>query len=366
MITAQLDLTLEAANQAPTRPQPHTSIIIVNYNGGALLLDCVSAALAANPDAELILVDNASTDGSAYAVEHHFPDVRCVYSKQNVGFGEGNNIGARHAQGKYLVFLNPDTIVEQGWLEPLIDTLEKNKTVGLATPKIVLLDQPEVVNACGNTIHCTGLTLCRGAGTVAAMHMATTEVGAVSGAAFVIRRTLFDELGGFDGCFFLYVEDTDLSWRARLAGYRILCVPSSVVHHDYTLRFGPRKSYYQERNRYMMLLKGLQWRTLCVLLPVLLGGEIVTWGFVLLREPHRIGNKLQAYIDTVTNWNAIMSERRRVQSLRRVRDHDIIEQLDYRLAYEQTGKTIATSAAHLLFDPFFFVLHKLTTRIVSW
>ena len=91
------------------------------------------------------------------------------------------------------------------------------------------------------------------------------------------------------------MEDTDLSWRARLAGYRCLYVPTSIVYHEYTLRFGPRKIFYQERNRYLMLLKGAHWATLLVLLPALLLAEVVTWGFVLAQDRRRLANKARAY-----------------------------------------------------------------------
>ena len=193
-----------------------------------------------------------------------------------------------------------------------------------------------------------------------------TEVGAVSGAAFVIRKDVFEALGGFDEMFFLYMEDTDLSWRAHLAGYKCVYVPSSVVYHDYTLRFGPKKTFYQERNRYLILLKGLQWRTLLVLLPALFLAEVVTWGFMLLQERKRLTNKLRACAWVVKHWGQIMRSRRQVQAMRRVRDRDLIARCTHRLAYEQTGSGFIARLAHLMFDPLFFVLHRLALALIWW
>ena len=274
-------------------PTPlRASIIIVAYNAQAYLEKCLLSVLeTSGTNREVILVDNASADRSAEIAAQKFPQVRIIRNEHNLGFGQGNNLGAQWATGDYLVFLNPDTIVEPGWLEALITALEDNPRAGLATSKILLLNDPERINTCGNTIHLTGLTLCRGLRYSKAAFSQRESVAAVSGAAFAIRRELFEQLGGFDEDFFLYMEDTDLSWRARLAGWDCLYVPESIVLHDYTLRLTPHKVFYQERNRYLMLLKCFRWPTLLILFPALLLAEFVTWGFVIKSDREHLGNK---------------------------------------------------------------------------
>jgi hypothetical protein len=346
---------------------PRASIIIVNYNGRQHLEGCLRSLLGGTDGAdELIVVDNASTDGSAERVERRFPDVRVIRNRTNLGYGHGNNVGARRARGQFLVFLNPDTVVEPGWLEPLIKTLESDPHAGLATSRILLLSDPDRVNTCGNDVHLTGLTLCRGMGKERAAFTTQEQVSAVSGAAFAMRSELFEALGGFDTSFFMYMEDTDLSWRARLAGYGCLFVPQSVVYHDYALHFGPRKTFYQERNRYLMLLKSLRWPTLLLLLPALVLGEIVTWGYVLTREPGRMANKLRAYGWIARHWGRVMESRRQVQAQRRINDRDLIARCATRLAFEQTGSGFVTRLAHLAFDPLFYVLQRLALMVIRW
>jgi GT2 family glycosyltransferase len=343
------------------------SVIIVSYNHREHLGRCLKslqAAKGAGSEAEVILVDNASTDGSADYVAEAFPWVRLVRSNCNRGFGGANNLGADLAQGEYLAFLNPDTAVETGWLAELVGALEESADAGLATSRILLMNDPTHINTCGNDVHITGLTLCRGMGKPRQAYDHPAEVGAVSGAAFAIRRNLFEELGGFDQDFFLYMEDTDLSWRARLAGYRILYVPTSIVYHDYSLRFWPHKTYYQERNRYLMLLKSLRWRTLLAMLPALLLGEIVTWGFSLLRDRRRLGNKLRAYAWVIKNWRRVMAQRHRTQALRRVRDRELLLSSVARVGFEQTGRGPVTQMAHLVLDPLFAFLHWLPLVVV--
>ncbi len=359
--------TEEPAQAGAVSPAPRASIVVVNYNSRGYLEACLRSLLGEeNRDREIVVVDNASTDGSAEYVEQTFPEARVVRNEDNAGYGQGCNVGARHARGQILAFLNPDVTVEPGWLAPLIAALESDPGVGLVTSKILLMSDPKRTNTCGNDVHCTGLTLCRGLGMDSDAFAEPEEVDAVSGAAFAVRRETFEALGGFDGQFFMYMEDTDLSWRARLAGYRCMCIPDSIVHHDYSLRFGPRKTFYQERNRYLMLLKSLRWGTLLALLPALLLGEVVTWGFALLRERRNLGNKWRAYVWTLRHWGQIMEARRATQSLRRVRDRELIARCTHRLAFEQTGPGFVVRTAHLVFDPLFFLLHRLALALVWW
>ena len=346
---------------------PRASVIIVNYNSGHHLERCLPSLLReAGGDSEVILVDNASVDGSTEYVESMFPEVMVIRNQANRGFGHGSNVGARRAKGAHLAFLNPDTVVEAGWLGTLVEALEADPQVGLATSKILLLADPGRINTCGNEMHYTGLTLCRGLGMDHEAYSEPAEVSAVSGAAFAVRKDVYEALGGFDESFFLYMEDTDLSWRARLAGYKCLYVSQSVVHHDYGLHFGPDKTLYQERNRYLMLLKGLRWRTLLILLPALAIAEVITWSFVLLRERRHRTNKLRAYAWIVTHWGQVMRSRRQAQSMRKVPDRDLIADCTHRLAYDQTGEGIGARLAQRVFDPLFYILQRVALAVIRW
>lgn len=351
----------------PVASAIRVSIIVVNYNGGPLLARCIESLVnSCQQNDEIILIDNASQDGSAEAVARQFPDITVIYSPTNLGFGAGNNLGVQHARGHYLAFLNPDAIAEQGWLDPLISTLETDPQIGLTTAKILLFDDPEHINTCGNDVHISGLSLCRGMGAGRNTFAQQQAVNAVSGAAFAMRRDLYQKLGGFDADFFLYMEDTDLSLRARLAGYRCVYVPCSIVCHKYQLRFGPHKTFYQERNRYRMLLKCLRWPTFVVLLPALLLAEVVSWGFVLLRDRRRLHNKLRAYASIVLDWHGIMEQRQSTQALRRISDQVMLAEFTHSLEYEQTGASLATRLAHWLFDPLFRVSRSLALSIIQW
>ena len=341
------------------------SVIVVNYNGKEHLARCLES-LSSTKEAEIIVVDNASSDGSADLVKSAFPEVQLIRSQTNLGFGEGCNMGARVAKGDYLAFINPDTIVEQDWLDALINALKNRPDAGMATSQILQMDQPDRISACGNDIHISGLTLGRGMGQIRDSFPEIEEVTAISGASFCVRSDTFYQIGGFDQDFFLYMEDTDLSLRMRLSGYKCLYAPQSVVYHDYTLNISPRKTFYQERNRYLMLLKNYRWLTLLIFLPVLLLAEVVTWGFVLLRDRKHARNKLQAYLWIPNHWKEINRHRSRVQQLRNVKDRDLLKPSQTRLAYEQTGGGTITRLAHIVFDSLFYILKQIALLLIWW
>jgi GT2 family glycosyltransferase len=290
--------------------------------------------------------------------------VRLIRQQQNLGFAQGCNVGAEAATGHYLTFINPDTVVTPGWLDHLIDALTTDPQAGLSTPKILLFKEPDTINTCGNQMHYTGLTLCRGAGQPKSILPHSGKVDAVSGAAFVISRELFAALNGFDPHFFTYMEDTDLSWRARLAGYHCLYVPESIVYHDYALHFGPQKTFFQERNRYTILLKSLSWRTLLALLPALILAEIITWGFVLVRERQNFSNKLQAYRWIAEHWPEIITRRQQTLASKKISDRDLMRQCTHRLAYEQTGRGPIAQVAHKVFDPLFYAWQRVALAVI--
>jgi GT2 family glycosyltransferase len=214
-------------------------------------------------------------------------------------------------------------------------------------------------------MHLTGLTLCRGSGASRNLYNEMDEVHAVSGAGFAIRRELFEILGGFDEDFFIYMEETDLSLRARLNGWKCIFAPRSIILHDYELRFGPNKVLYQERNRYTMLLKSLKWRTLLTLLPAFVLAEVVTWGFVISHDRANWRNKFRAYHSTIANWRTTLKKRKETQQLRKVTDRELLKDIGSRLDYGQVATRSVALIATWIFTPMFVVL-KTITRLVFW
>ncbi|MGE5223690.1 MAG: glycosyltransferase family 2 protein [Omnitrophica WOR_2 bacterium] len=346
---------------------PKVTIIIVNMNGRHHLQKCLPSVFKQNyDDYEVMVVDNASTDGSIDYIEQNFPKIRIIKNGTNFGYAGANNVGFQKASGEYIAVLNPDTQVHPDWLLELIKALQDMPKAGLATPKILLMDQPNLINTCGNNITYTGLTVCRGLQQPACLFTEACKVPAVSGAAFVIKKEVLDKIGGFDENFFTYYEETDLSLRALLAGYECHYVPASIILHKYAFRFSSEKCYYQERNRYYSLLKTFKWPTFIALFPELLISEILAWGYAILKGPEHIQSKLNSYAWLIQNRQTIHESRVKTQKLRRVSDHAMIKQFSHQLTFAQTISPSIARILEAVINPILFLLGKASCMIVRW
>jgi GT2 family glycosyltransferase len=342
------------------------SIILVNFNSGNHLPECFTSLKNLEYlDFEIILVDNGSTDGSVEEVLNNFSDIKILCSEENLGFSSASNIGAQYASGEILAFLNPDTVVSPGWLNELLLALN-DPFCGLVTPQILLLANPGRINTCGNLVHFTGMPSCNGFMKKKGEMEKIELVSSVSGAAFIIKKEVFEKIGGFDDSFFLYAEDTDLSWRAKLAGYKSVYMPKSIIYHHYNQHFNPAKYYHLERNRYQILLKCFRWKTLFILLPSLITTEIITWAYALLSGREFIKSKLEGYLWLVRKLPDILSARHKIQDYRITPDRTILLESTYRLSFDLPADGFISKLAASLFNPIYYLLYKSTLFFVRW
>jgi GT2 family glycosyltransferase len=332
------------------------SVLVVTFNHRDLVPRCLDALRATcGPADEVIVVDNASSDGTADLIASRYPWVRLVRSPRNGGYGAANNLGAGLARGEYLVFLNPDAVPLPGWLEGLLEGLDRTPGEGtsggagreadvLATARLLLAGDPERVDTFGNEVHISGITTSRGWGRPAGADGEPEEVAAVSGACFALRRRLFRRLGGFDARLFLYFEDTELSLRARLAGCRCVALPGARVLHDHRPGFSAAKLRLLERNRWWTLLKLFRWRTLVALAPVLAMGEVVAWGMAARSGPDHLAAKALAWADLLRWLPALPAARREVTWVRAVPDRALLRLHATRLPFAQVASGTAARA----------------------
>lgn len=338
-----------------------TSIILLSYNSKNDLKECIpSLTNQTYSNYEIIVVDNASTDNTPEFMRTEYPEIKLIENGSNLGYPGGNNIGVDNAKGDYIVILNPDTVADPNWLSQLIKPLEETPDIALTTSKILFYADHEKINTCANSTHFTGLDFCKGLNEPSTSFSTNEEVGAISGCSFAIRKEVFKELGGFDPDFFLYLEDVDLSWGARLAGYRIMFVPASIVYHKFRLSIAPWKEFYLERNRYLMLLKNCSLKMLILMSPALFVSEIVTWGHAVLNGYSYMYNKLKAYYWILTNSDKIMKKRHDAQKIRRINDKEFIRLLEWKIPFEQVIQNrILRFMANKIFNSFFWIYYKL-------
>jgi GT2 family glycosyltransferase len=272
---------------------------------------------------EVLVVDNGG-GGPEIDDARSREGVRVVDAAGNRGFTGGSNLGAREARGDVLVFLNPDTVVAPGAIAQLARTLEDPK-IGIAMARLRLLDDPEKLNAAGVDVHVTGIGWAAGFGepvdSVAELH----DVPSASGTAMAIRAEAFRELGGFAEELFMYLEDLELGWRARLAGYRVVVDPKADVFHEYEYGRNPRKSYFLERNRLVFLLSAYSGRQLALLSPILLATELGMLG--VAAKERWLRDKVRGWAWVARNAGLVRKRRRATQNLRRVPDRELAEHL---------------------------------------
>jgi len=237
------------------------SIIIPNWNGLRFLEECFhSIEKQTFPSFEVIFVDNGSTDGSADWVRSQYGHLaRVIRNEKNLGFAEGNNVGIRLAKGKYIVFLNNDTVVDPHWLEELVKPVEADATVGMCASKVLSYDRPNMLEATGELLYRDGLNRARGHLEVdRGQYDLDLEIFFPPGCGALYRKEVLEEVGLFDEDFFAYGEDADLGLRARLAGWKCIYTPGAVVYHKgsgSTGRYSPFKAFYVERNRVWVAVK---------------------------------------------------------------------------------------------------------------
>jgi GT2 family glycosyltransferase len=245
-------------------PSPLFSVIIPNLNGAHHLPTCLeSLRNQTYPLVEVVVADNNSQDESLELLGTGYPEVKVVTLEENRGYAGGVNAGIEAAAGEILAILNNDTEVDPRWLEELWAGLERHPEAGSATSKILLFDERKILNSAGDLFAAEGIPLNRGVWEADEGQFDQEEpVFSPCGGACAIRRTLLADLASkgqgppFDEDFFAYCEDVDLGWRAQLAGYTCIYVPTAVVYHRLSATGGGKiASYYTGRNLIYVLAK---------------------------------------------------------------------------------------------------------------
>lgn len=250
-----------ASLRAQSHKLPRASVIVLNHNGRRYLDACLAAVLRQKlaGEFEVMMADNASSDGSVGYVEEHFPGVGVLALPKNLGFSAAYNRAFDAARGDYLILLNNDTEVRAGWLAALVEAADSDQQIGAVTSKMIFRDRPDTIQNAGSLLLSDGSGADRGFGEPdCGQYEQREEVFAACGGAMLLTRRALLDVGGLDETFFAYYEDTDLSWRIRLRGWRIIYEPSAVVEHVHAgtnAEWSAFFTFHAFRNRLFMLLK---------------------------------------------------------------------------------------------------------------
>ncbi|SVB25106.1 uncharacterized protein METZ01_LOCUS177960 [marine metagenome] len=307
--------------------QPLVSIIILNYNAGQILLDCFESVIKTNYDNfEIIIVDNASEDKSYRKCKEKFERTRIIENGKNLGYCEGNNIGIREAKGDYIIILNPDTIVESNWIEELISAYSKFGE-GLYQPKILSLNEKQVLQSTGNMIHIFGFGFAKDKGRKdVEVDEEIKKIGYASGTCLFTSRNVLDKVGLLDSFLFLYHDDLDLGWRASQIGINSYYVPKSKIYHveSYSLKWSAKKFYWLERNRKYCLLTHYSKNTYAKMYSSLCLVDLFVWFFYISKG--FLGAKIKAELDIRRNRKFIETKYQELEKKKTVPDEKLIQE----------------------------------------
>ena len=325
--------------------QSLVSIIILNYNAGQLLLDCVESIMKTNYDNfEVIIIDNASVDQSHIKCKEKFENVRLIETGKNLGYCEGNNVGIQNSRGEFIVILNPDTIVEPDWLGELVSAYNKHGEA-LYQPKHLSLNEKSIFMSAGNMINIFGFGYARAKGKKDVnQYNMIEQIGYAAGTCLFVPSSVFKKVGLLDPFIFLYHDDLDFGWRAAQLGIKSFYVPSSVIYHaeSYLLGWNAEKFFWLERNRKYCLQTHYSKDTYSKILPTLMLVDLLVWLFYLSKG--FLGSKIRAELNIRKNREKISERYKHLEQLKEITDRDLISSFPDAIYVPSnvTGKNISS------------------------
>lgn len=356
-----------------------TSIIVVSWNHQRFLKDCIEAVEKAGiPDgsARLMIVDNNSSDGTQEFIRREllsedgkttkggFP-VIFFDNKDNLGFAGGNNQAMRKALedgDKYVYLLNPDTIAQPGFLEEALKVMKEEEAAGIVQSQLRLHPDTDKINSYGNEIHFLGFGYAGGESLPhdhheVKKHLKVRDIAYASGAGMLISAELIGSIGDLDKELFAYHEDLEYSWRARLAGYRVLLAPASVVYHKYEFSRSIKKYYWMERNRIIVALRYYRPLTLLLLFPAWFVMEAGLWVFAFKSGWWKEKLRTYAYFLFPSTWKNLLTARARLAKLRVISDREATKLFTGKILFQQMQPALLTRIANPLFSLYWRIVH---------
>ncbi len=320
--------------------QPLVSVIIPHWNGIEVLSECLeSLKQATYPRLEIIVVDNASGDGSQSWLRENHHDITLVENNRNYGYAGGCNRGVAKAKGEYVLFLNNDTVQEPGWIEPLVERVRSAPEIAAVQPKILNFyrrNRFDYAGGCGGHMDILCFPFARGRIFLeqeedVGQYDDSESIFWASGTACLMRKDLFLKAGGFDETFFAHMEEIDLCWRLQLMGYEIRVEPRSVVYHKNAVSLpmnSTRKFYLNHRNSLLMLCSNYSLPLAFYLFPLRYMLEWIAFGYAFTRLDwkHMLGI-LRAQVWMLFHPQVIWKKRCRVKKVRCLKDREILPHL---------------------------------------
>jgi len=341
-------------------------IIIPSYNGIKYFKDLLPSLAREKYndfDLEIVIVDNNSTDSSIEYVENNYPQFTLIKNKENSGYVGANNIGYEYAKKKkvdYIYLLNQDTIVENGFLQPLYN-FAINNTFGSLQSKLRLHPDKEKINSLGNIIHYLGFGYTDQCYQLDNNNQEIKKINYSSGAGVFISMKVLEDLGYlFDETMFMYFEDLDLGWSLNILGYDNYIIPESIVYHKYTASKNIKLEYWIARNRLWVMLKNYKISTSALILLPFLLMEIVQILYSIKNKYFIQKLRSYGFLFSRKEFKLLKKKRKYIQNKRKRSDREIFKTFSGKIVYQEVNG-LALQIGSFFFNIYFNII-KLIIR----
>ena len=351
-------------------------IIMVGYKDyvNNFLLECRDSLRAQTCPKDLFhvyIVDNCSINNCEY-IKANYPEAKTA-ERQDGNYASANNLGLKMAMDdgcEYFVIANMDTKFDANWLAELVDAMENNPEAGIAQSKLFIYPQTELewqqprINSLGNIMHFLGFGFTSSYNEPDREIVGYPEIkGYASGCSYIVRKEVIQKIGVYDEEYYMYHDDIEMSWRVKLAGYKIILAPKSLVYHKYEFSRSVRMLYYMERNRYLAMFHYYKLPTLIILSPAILGMELGMIFFSLVNGWF-VDTKLKAiqYFFQIDTWKKIIKKRKEVSGFRKVNDREIVKDFEGRVLFQEIENPVLKYIANPVFNLYWGVVK----RVIFW
>lgn len=349
------------------------AIIIVNYKDYAqnFLQECRDSLREQNYPADLFrvyIVDNASSEESRRYLDETYPEAKII-SRTDGNYAAGNNAGLKQAMAdgyEYFVVTNMDVKFDKDYLSELVKALESDSKIGLAQSRILLYPKTKEewakpnINSLGNIMHFLGFGFTQKYNMPDYDMESIIEItGYASGCSFITKKEVLEKIGFYDEEYYMYHDDVELGWRAKLAGYKIVLASKSIVYHKYEFSRSILMLYYMERNRYLAMFQYYRIGTLMLLFPVILGLEIAMIFYSIIGGWFKIKTEEIWYFFKMTTWKKIFQKRKAVKKIRIIKEREIVKNFSGKIDFQEINNPVLKYVGNRLLNMYWQIVRKL-------
>lgn len=348
-------------------------IIIVNYKDYAekFLRECRDSLRAQNYSKELCqvyIVDNASSENSKKYLKDNYPEAVVVLRKDG-NYSAANNAGIKKALKdgcEYFVIANMDAKFDQNWLGELVKAVGADEKIGIAQSKILLYPKTEEewkkpkINSLGNVIHFLGFGFTKGYNKSDYRIKELPEIkGYASGCSFIIKKKVIDKIGGYNEEYYMYHDDLEISWKAKLAGYKIVLAPKSIMWHKYDFARSVLMLYYMERNRYITIFTFYSLPTLLLIFPAVIFMDFGILLYSIINGWFITKLKVYGYFLNPKSWLKIFKQRQKIKRFRKIKESEIIKNFSGRVLFQEIENFVLKYIANPIFNFYWSIIKKI-------